>query len=427
MRENIEHYARGLEDLSLEDLSRGAEELVSRERQHTADLIAHLAEISRRKGHLELGYRSLFEYCQKVLRLSEGAVWRRTQVARVSRRFPQVLACLAEGKVSLSSLGVLAPEVSEENVDELLKEAEGKTKAQVKEIVAALRPKPAAGPMIRRKPVRSGGESPERGAGGARGVQPGLSLSGAAREVEPRRVEGSVEAARPEVYNFRFSAGKSLREKLERLAEVLGVEGAARNMPKIIEKALDIALAKRDPKQKLQRRRKREAARSRTRPGEAVAGERKRETPGRDVRGRARYIPSSVRERLLERAGYQCEYTGPGGIRCTARTRLEVDHIQPLEKGGGRGEENLRILCRAHNLLAADREFGAEFMRGRIERAKIGGRNAEQRGGDVNDTAASGVSTTVPEALPSPSLVAASDCPAAGQGCVPLRSLLRDG
>jgi 5-methylcytosine-specific restriction endonuclease McrA len=252
-------------------------------------------------------------------------------------------------------------------------------------------------------------------------------LSGAAREVEPRRVEGSVEAARPEVYNFRFSAGKSLREKLERLAEVLGVEGAARNMPKIIEKALDIALAKRDPKQKLQRRRKREAARSRTRPGEAVVGERKRETPGRDVRGRARYIPSSVRERLLERAGYQCEYTGPGGIRCTARTRLEVDHIQPLEKGGGRGEENLRILCRAHNLLAADREFGAEFMRGRIERAKIGGRNVEQRGGDVKDTAASGVSTTGPEALPSPSLVAASDCPAAGQGCVPLQSLLPDG
>jgi 5-methylcytosine-specific restriction endonuclease McrA len=186
-------------------------------------------------------------------------------------------------------------------------------------------------------------------------------------------------------------------------------------------------LAKRDPKQNLQRRRKREAARSRTRPGEAVVGERKRETPGRDVRGRARYIPSSVRERLLERAGYQCEYTGPGGIRCTARTRLEVDHIQPLEKGGGRGEENLRILCRAHNLLAADREFGAEFMRGRIERAKIGGRNVEQRGGDVKDTAASGVSTTVPEALPSPSLVAASDCPAAGQGCVPLQSLLRDG
>ncbi len=35
--------------------------LVSSERRYTAALIAHLAEISRRKGHLELGFKSLFE------------------------------------------------------------------------------------------------------------------------------------------------------------------------------------------------------------------------------------------------------------------------------------------------------------------------------------------------------------------------------
>jgi len=378
MRDRIASYAHGLEGLSLQELSRGAEKLASRERRHTAALIAHIAEISRRKGHLELGFKSLFSYCRKVLRLSEGAAWRRMQVASVSRRFPQALAHLTEGKVSLSSLSLLAPHLSEENLENVLGQAEGKTKEAVKEIVAALRPKPAAEPMIRRKPARSRQESPEVGNDGARGVQPELSFS--ARDLEPRKPEGSVEVARPEVYNFRFSAGKSLREKLERLAEVLGIQGAARRMPEILEKALDIALEKKDPKAKLERRRKREAARSKTRPDE-VAQERKRETPGCDERVRSRYIPSSVRERLLECAGYQCEYTGPRGVRCTARTRLEVDHIVPHRKGGSRGEENLRVFCRGHNLLAADREFGEDFMQ-----AKIEGRCEQRSGAGVKDT-----------------------------------------
>ena len=39
---------------------------------------------------------------------------------------------------------------------------------------------------------------------------------------------------------------------------------------------------------------------------------------------------NALRERLLERADYQCEYRGPGGVRCTARTRLEVGHIDPI-------------------------------------------------------------------------------------------------
>jgi 5-methylcytosine-specific restriction endonuclease McrA len=63
-------------------------------------------------------------------------------------------------------------------------------------------------------------------------------------------------------------------------------------------------------------------------------------------------------------------------VRCTARTRLEVDHIEPFRKGGAHGEENLRILCRGHNVLAAEREFGEEFVRGRIERGRSRGERA---------------------------------------------------
>ena len=267
MRDGVDRYARRLESLSTEELSRGAERLVSRERRYTAALIAHLAEISRRKGYLELGYKSLFDYCVLCLRLGKGSVWNRTQVAKVSRRFPQALQYLVEGKVSLSSLGVLARHLSEENVEGLLAQAEGKTKEEVKEIVAAVDPKPAVKPMIRRKPACSL-ESPERRSDSADAAQPERPF--AREESAPRKPAGSIEVASPGVYNFRFSAGKEFRAKLERLAEVLGIEGAARHMPEIFEKALDFALEKKDPQKKFERRQKRQAARSKTRLDEAV-------------------------------------------------------------------------------------------------------------------------------------------------------------
>ncbi len=72
MRDRIVHNAHRLESLSITELSRGAEKLVSRERRYTAALIAHLAEISRRRGHLELGYKSLFGDRRRYLPETSG-------------------------------------------------------------------------------------------------------------------------------------------------------------------------------------------------------------------------------------------------------------------------------------------------------------------------------------------------------------------
>ncbi len=100
-----------------------------------------------------------------------------------------------------------------------------------------------------------------------------------------------------------------MKEKLVRFGEVLGIDGAAKHMAEIFEKALDLALEKKDPQRKLERRRKRQAARSKTRLDEAAEAM-KREAPRREG-SRAfqappgaqasrlhlsRYIPSSVRE-----------------------------------------------------------------------------------------------------------------------------------
>ncbi len=257
MKEKIELYTRKLEGLSTEELSRSAEKLVSLQRRNDAALIAHLVELSRRAGHLELGYRSVFYYCVEHLHLGESSSWKRSQVAGVASRFPQVLEHLAQGKVNLSVLSILATHLTEENVDRLLKEAEHKTTRAAKEIVAAVNPKPAAKPTIRKKPLRS--------LESAKATEDRAEVSASSSEEEPRpeQGKGTIEVAWRDFYNIKFSAGKSLREKLERFAEVVGVGNVERYMPEIFEWALDLALEKKDPQKKLERRRKREAAAAR--------------------------------------------------------------------------------------------------------------------------------------------------------------------
>ena len=128
-------------------------------------------------------------------------------------------------------------------------------------------------------------------------------------------------------YNFIFSADKAFKEKLSRLAEVLGVNNAEKNMREVIEKALDLALDRKDPKKKLEQGSRREKLM-----------ERKKSCPAENnsdpSKNRSRYIPSEVRERVLERASYRCEFRGPKGYRCTQRTGLEIDHKDPFARGG---------------------------------------------------------------------------------------------
>jgi 5-methylcytosine-specific restriction endonuclease McrA len=93
--------------------------------------------------------------------------------------------------------------------------------------------------------------------------------------------------------------------------------------------------------------------------------------PGRS-RGSAsaRHIPAAVRRAVHERDGGRCAFVSDAGKRCAATRFLEIDHIEPVARGGEATLENLRLLCRAHNQYAADREFGAEFMDRKREEAR---------------------------------------------------------
>ena len=398
MVEKIKAYFESLECLSTEALTNSAEKLVRAEKRNVALLIAHIAEMSRRKTYLECGYKNLFDYCVTRLRLSEGSVALRIQVANVSRRFPQLLQSLAENHISLTVAGHLAPHLHEDNVEKLLLDCAGMTKRTVDEYLVALRPKPVFNPSIRKRPSpvektkvaeSKGQQEAMREREQSKPPCPSPFVEEAPRPRPTNSSPNLLEPAQPDRFNFRFSADRNFKEKFERLAEVLGVENPLKHMAEILERAVDISLEKKDPKKKRERRLERERAkaapREPSRPDEIWI------QPERKDRAESRYIPTEVRERVFERAGYQCQYRSADGTRCSARTRLEIEHERPFAIYHSHEERYLRALCKRHNRFEADRVYGAEFIQNKIDEER---RQRASRGGTGRSIASTSFSAS---------------------------------
>jgi len=141
-----------LKDRSNQQLLLGVKHLVGREREATADVVAHLAEIDARELYLQEGCSSLYKYCIEVLHLSEWAAYHRIDVARLARRFPVIFEKLAEGSIHLSALRILGPCLTEENHRSLLEAARHKSKEEVGKLAVTVRPKAEVTNTIRKLP-----------------------------------------------------------------------------------------------------------------------------------------------------------------------------------------------------------------------------------------------------------------------------------
>jgi 5-methylcytosine-specific restriction endonuclease McrA len=76
----------------------------------------------------------------------------------------------------------------------------------------------------------------------------------------------------------------------------------------------------------------------------------------------SRYIPAPVRRAVYERDGGRCSYVDTTGRRCSETKNLEFHHILPFGRGGDHDPSNVRLACRTHNVLAAERDYGRGVM-----------------------------------------------------------------
>src|SRR5437899_234264 len=104
-----------ISNLTHDALMLGLAELLGRERTILVEFLQHLGEFDRRGLFLQLGYPSLFEYCQRHLHLPGGSAYRRIVAARLLRRFPQIGDFLRDGRLSLTTLTLLKDLLAERN------------------------------------------------------------------------------------------------------------------------------------------------------------------------------------------------------------------------------------------------------------------------------------------------------------------------
>src|SRR5262245_52401472 len=101
--------------------------LAARGRDLTVELLVHLAELDTRRLYVPCGYASLFTYCRRALRLSEGEACDRIKAARAARRFPVILEGLADGTLSLTAVRLLAHHLTADNHRSVLASARGRS------------------------------------------------------------------------------------------------------------------------------------------------------------------------------------------------------------------------------------------------------------------------------------------------------------
>jgi len=346
-----------IHSLSNDALLSGLDALVGSQREITARLIGYLAEIEDRRLQLAAGYSSMFEFCTRRLRMSEGEAFRRITAARLATAYPAIVGLVQSGAIHLSGLALLRDHLTEENHVELLSAASGKSKRAIEALLASRFPKPDVPSRIRKLPAPMPVPVPAPAPASAPASVPTLVPAAApastltldpnppppaasAPPAQKARIEPLAEAR----YKVQFTASQALKDKLDRARALLSHANPGGDLAVIVERAIDSLIAE------LERRTRGKAKRPRASRASQDGN-----------------VTRSARREVFERDGERCRFVASDGRRCTETAFLEIDHEDARARGGSGRVKNLRVLCRAHNRWMAEQTFGKEHVERKIK------------------------------------------------------------
>lgn len=105
-------------------------------RQNDGHIVTFLIEIETRRIHLAEAFSSMYDFCKRRLKFSDGQTHRRLAAARLVRQYPFILPLLVEGVTHMSTLAHIKPFVTDQNVHALIADTAGKNRDEVDRILA---------------------------------------------------------------------------------------------------------------------------------------------------------------------------------------------------------------------------------------------------------------------------------------------------
>jgi len=374
---------RALSQLPDHVLRRELGELAARDRATTAELIAHIAEFESRRLFAPAGHPSMFSYCVQSLKMSEDVAYKRIRVGRAARRFPAILAGLADGRLHVSGVFLLERHLTAGTAPGLLAAAEHKSKSEIELLLAHRFPQPDTPPHLApassQAPGGPGAMEPDAHGHMLAGTAPALPAGTLVAAGEPSPVTAQdpapgdaagpasdppvpgrvdepvipttyprVKPLSPQRFALQVTLDQETHDLLRRAQELLGPSVPSGDLAGVLKRALRSLVDDLE--------RTRFAATSRPR----AAMQRRTVDP--------RFIPAAVKRAVRARDGARCTFVAEDGKRCPERRGLEFDHVKPLARAcvevrsGAVTTQEIRLLCRTHNQYEADRIYGAGFM-----------------------------------------------------------------
>lgn len=296
-----------IKKLTNQELLHRLDKLVRTERKLTHVILCHINEVESRRLYAELGFDSMFKYLTHHCGYGEDSAYRRLQAARLLKKTPEIAEKLEQGALNLTQLtqvqkcirqeqqsgGIVGPE----QTLQILEQIENKSSYETKKVLA----------LEFNQPVQT-----------HEVIQP--------QQDESVRLELTLTAEQMKV----------LAQAKDLLSHTLPNGSWAEVLTYLAKKQVQKSLGK-------------------TQTSQSVS-QPKKSTPSFTTARKRGHIKITVRRGILQKAGHCCQFVDPKSRqKCQSTYQLEIDHRIPLARGGADSENNLRVLCRTHNLLAAKR------------------------------------------------------------------------
>ncbi len=302
-----------LEVISNETLVSSAKNLANELKKKDVLLLNHLREIKQRKLHILMGFHNLASFCVECLDISEDRAWRLSQAANVVSLFPKAMELLENNKTHLTHLSLLSPHITPANSEMILDRLPDLSKRD---------------------------------------------LEGFLSQVQG---DGSIRDAEPKV-EITLRLTLDVVEKLEKAQGLLQKGNKKVTRDTVILQALEALLDKKDLVRKAERARSRQQKKLTQSTTCTGADDVQVLSDNKPTNLRSRYVPAEVRHQVYQTQLHRCSYSSSDGRQCRETANLQLDHKTMWCFGGEHSANNLRLLCPAHNQLAAAQALGDEFM-----------------------------------------------------------------
>jgi 5-methylcytosine-specific restriction endonuclease McrA len=318
--------------------SRHLADLLHRERGAMTDFLLALADFDGQRLWIQLGHACLFDFLHRELGLSRGAAHYRKVAAHLVQRYPEMVEPLREGKLCMTVVLEVARVITPENSAVVLPQFFHRSKQEAKAIAVEICP---AAVIPRREVVTEVVPEVPR----PPRVQPvelaaSDTVHRAAVSVTRPAAPMQLEPLTSELRRLHMTVSKQFLDKLDAARKGQGHAQPGASAENVIEAALDLLLAQ-QAKRRAAVKRPQQNPRPSKKPG---------------------HVPAAVKRAVWSRDNGKCTWPLDSGGTCGSTLRLEIDHVVPRGKGGASTVDGCRLLCAAHNQLAARQVYGDEWM-----------------------------------------------------------------